>query len=271
MRIKWVFLLSVLALISCSENPSTGLERRVVPDGASLTPGGVQAFEVLPPAAGIPTWSIEEGGPGQISAEGRYEAPFILHELRTITIRAYFENLSPGMLTNEIRLIEGVPDSAYRCGASQRFPADGEYVYVDELPEAIVRVQPSYPDSAREAGVDGTVLLHALVCKNGMVFTTRVVASIPLLDAAAVRAVEQWRFIPARITGQPDRGVGGDSHPVLAARKARIARSCLACSPGFAVSKALGGGLVAQKLGDEVRRRLTLAKRPFLVDRDLSG
>ena len=71
------------------------------------------------------------------------------------------------------------------------------------IPEAIVKVIPSYPDSAREAGVEGTVLVHALVCKNGMVFATRVVVSIPLLDAAAVRAVEQWRFTPARIAGQP--------------------------------------------------------------------
>jgi TonB family protein len=202
MRIQWVFLFSVLVLTSCGGNRSTGLKRRIVPDGVSLTPGSVQAFEIQPPA-GVPTWSIDEGGPGQISAEGRYEAPFIFHEPRTITIRAYFEDLSSGMLTNEIRLIGGVPDSANCCGVSQRFPADGEYVYVDELPEAIVRVAPSYPDSAREAGVDGTVLVHALVCKNGMVFTTRVAASIPLLDAAAVRAVEQWRFIPARIAGQP--------------------------------------------------------------------
>jgi len=35
-------------------------------------------------------------------------------------------------------------------------PKYGEYVYVEELPEAITKVAPQYPDLAREASVDGT-------------------------------------------------------------------------------------------------------------------
>jgi len=76
-------------------------------------------------------------------------------------------------------------------------------VYVDELPEALVRVPPEYPDLAREAGVSGTVMVQALVGRDGTVRDTRVVKSIPMLDAVAVRAVRQWTFKPARAEGKP--------------------------------------------------------------------
>ena len=82
-------------------------------------------------------------------------------------------------------------------------PKFGEYVYVEELPEAITKVSPQYPDLAREAGVDGTVMVQALVGKDGHVKDTRVVKSIPMLDAAAAAAVRQWVFKPALSNNKP--------------------------------------------------------------------
>ncbi len=82
-------------------------------------------------------------------------------------------------------------------------PKFGEYVYVEELPEAITKAQPVYPDLAREAGVDGTVLVQALVGKDGKVKDTRVVKSIAMLDAAAEAAVKQWVFKPALSNNKP--------------------------------------------------------------------
>jgi len=82
-------------------------------------------------------------------------------------------------------------------------PKFGEYVYVEELPEAITKVAPQYPDLAREASVDGTVMVQALVGKDGKVKDTRVVKSIPMLDAAAVAAVRQWVFKPALSNNKP--------------------------------------------------------------------
>jgi len=82
-------------------------------------------------------------------------------------------------------------------------PALGEYVYVEELPEAITKVPPTYPDQAREARVQGTLLIKALVLEDGTVGDCRVVNSIPLLDEAAVAAVRQWRFKPAMSKGVP--------------------------------------------------------------------
>lgn len=84
-----------------------------------------------------------------------------------------------------------------------RDPAFGEYVYVEELPEALYKVAPTYPEDARRAGIDGTVLVQALIGKDGHVKDTRVTKSIPILDEAAVQAVRQWVFVPAKLKGKP--------------------------------------------------------------------
>ena len=87
--------------------------------------------------------------------------------------------------------------------SEEEMPKFGEYVYVEELPEVITRVAPVYPDLAREAGVDGTVQVQALVGKDGKVHDTKVTKSIPMLDAAAIAAVKQWVFKPALSNNKP--------------------------------------------------------------------
>jgi protein TonB len=85
----------------------------------------------------------------------------------------------------------------------QDVPKFGEYVYVEELPEALVKVPPAYPDAAREAHVEGTVMIQALIGRDGMVKDTKVVKSVPGLDDAAASAVRQWQFKPAMAKGAP--------------------------------------------------------------------
>jgi protein TonB len=82
-------------------------------------------------------------------------------------------------------------------------PRFGDYVYVEELPEVVTRVQPVYPDLARDAGVDGTVQVQALVGKDGRVKDVKVTKSIQMLDAAAIAAVRQWVFKPALSNNKP--------------------------------------------------------------------
>ena len=87
--------------------------------------------------------------------------------------------------------------------SEDEMPKFGEYVYVEELPEAVTRVAPTYPDLARSAGVDGTVMVQALVGKDGKVKDVRVVKSIPMLDESAKAAVKQWVFKPALSNNKP--------------------------------------------------------------------
>ena len=82
-------------------------------------------------------------------------------------------------------------------------PLFGDQVYVEEPPEVITRVEPQYPELAREAGVSGTVKVQVLVGKDGRVKDACIVESIPMLDAAAVAAVRQWVFKPALSNGRP--------------------------------------------------------------------
>ena len=89
------------------------------------------------------------------------------------------------------------------AGRDAPLPRYGDYVYVEELPEPVERVQPQYPDRAREKGIDGTVNVQVLVGTDGLVKDVRVVKSIPELDESAVACVRRWRFKPARAKGQP--------------------------------------------------------------------
>jgi protein TonB len=67
-------------------------------------------------------------------------------------------------------------------------------------------VLPVYPEEARDAGVQGRVLLEVLIKADGSVTDVVVkegVAGHPELDRSAVDAVAQWKFQPATIDGNP--------------------------------------------------------------------
>jgi periplasmic protein TonB len=73
----------------------------------------------------------------------------------------------------------------------------GTAVY--EAPTLLSRVIPSYPENARRLGIEGRVVLRFVVDQSGRVEREiEVVTSIPMLDQAAINAVRQWRFSPAR-------------------------------------------------------------------------
>jgi protein TonB len=67
------------------------------------------------------------------------------------------------------------------------------------LPPTLVhRVQPEYPNVAKLARIQGTVVLGVIVGRDGKVQDVWVVRSIPVLDDAAVNAVKQWTYKPGR-------------------------------------------------------------------------
>jgi TonB family protein len=70
-------------------------------------------------------------------------------------------------------------------------------------PMKIKDVRPVYPPEARDAGVQGVVILEAVIGETGAVSTARVLRSIPLLDQAALDAVRQWEFTPTLLNGAP--------------------------------------------------------------------
>jgi len=74
-----------------------------------------------------------------------------------------------------------------------------------ELEPAVLlrQVPPRYPQQAREARIEGTVVLEGVIGTDGKLQNLRVVRGDPRLTQAALDAAKQWRYKPGRIHGQP--------------------------------------------------------------------
>jgi TonB family protein len=71
-------------------------------------------------------------------------------------------------------------------------------------PVALDKVPPKYPPSAREAGVSGSVVADLVIDEVGTVRDVVILESpSDDLSAAAIDAIEQWRFAPAIMDGEP--------------------------------------------------------------------
>jgi periplasmic protein TonB len=69
-------------------------------------------------------------------------------------------------------------------------------------PSIIYKVDPQYSEEARKARYQGTVVLEAIVQKDGTVQIIRVVRSLGFgLDEKAIEALRQWKFNPAKQNG----------------------------------------------------------------------
>jgi TonB family protein len=73
-------------------------------------------------------------------------------------------------------------------------------------PKLIKKVEPVYPEIARQSKVEGIVICEATTDIYGRVQRVKVLRSIPLLDQAAIDAIKQWVYEPMLIDGEP-RGV----------------------------------------------------------------
>jgi len=72
-----------------------------------------------------------------------------------------------------------------------------------QAPQKVHNVSPQYPQIAQSARVQGVVIIEAVIGPDGSVQEARVLRSIPLLDAAALDAVRQWRYTPTLLNGVP--------------------------------------------------------------------
>jgi protein TonB len=67
----------------------------------------------------------------------------------------------------------------------------------------LVPIQPEYPAIARNAHVQGTVTIDAVISKEGRVEQARVVSGPALLARAALAAVNRARYAPFKLNGDP--------------------------------------------------------------------
>jgi protein TonB len=67
----------------------------------------------------------------------------------------------------------------------------------------IKKVQPNYPPLARQARIQGSVLLQAEISKDGTIENLHLISGHPMLAPAAIEAVKQWRYKPYILNGEP--------------------------------------------------------------------
>lgn len=67
---------------------------------------------------------------------------------------------------------------------------------VDVERKAVKKVQPAYPELARQMNVTGTVKVEVLIAANGTIKTVRSLGGHPLLIRSATDALKNWRYEP---------------------------------------------------------------------------
>ena len=90
-------------------------------------------------------------------------------------------------------------------------PTDEIFVVVEQMPEMIGGFQSllkdlEYPALARQAGLEGMVVVNVIIDESGMPESARIARSVAeVLDKAAIEAVMKQRFEPGRQRGRPVR------------------------------------------------------------------
>jgi protein TonB len=109
----------------------------------------------------------------------------------------------PGALSAGVGDITGLAPPSAPLPLDPPRPATVRVAQLPEPPRKIVDFRPVYPDLARKARVEGTVILESVLDTSGNVTQLRVIRSVPLLDQAALDAVRQWKYTPTIYGGRP--------------------------------------------------------------------
>ncbi|HZH15075.1 MAG TPA: TonB family protein, partial [Archangium sp.] len=106
---------------------------------------------------------------------------------------------SPGVEGVVAGIVGGVLDGREGGLVGATGGAALELKQVARAPEVLQQLKPRYPRRAKADGIEGLVLVRIIIGADGRVEPehTRVIRSVPELDAAAISAVSQWRFSPA--------------------------------------------------------------------------
>jgi periplasmic protein TonB len=67
----------------------------------------------------------------------------------------------------------------------------------------IRKIQPAYPPLARQARIQGPVVLQAEIGKDGSIQNLRLISGHPMLAPAAIEAIKQWKYKPYILNGEP--------------------------------------------------------------------
>jgi TonB family protein len=112
--------------------------------------------------------------------------------------------LEVGKVDETVNVVAKAPPAAppdTRSGPPRRIRVGGNV----QATKLVHRVNPVYPERAQAQGIQGTVLLEAIILKDGSLGALRVLNKLadPELADAATEAVKNWRYEPTLLNGQP--------------------------------------------------------------------
>jgi general secretion pathway protein A len=124
-------------------------------------------------------------------AAGEQEAP--------VTESKNHEGASAGS-----KVVVTVTDQAFGQGLGKRGSASSQHLDIsqDSGTQLLHTVEPVYPPAAKLAGLQGAVVISALIAADGSVRHLRVLRGDPLLAQAATEAVKNWQYRPPVVNGQ---------------------------------------------------------------------
>jgi TonB family protein len=155
---------------------------------------GEFAFAVLPPGK----YQLEVIGPGFAPYHQRIRVPSAAEALPSLNVV-----LQAGSMTESVEVTakaEPGTRSAPPNAAPHRIRVGG----LVQAGKLIEQKKPDYPEGARMRGIEGAVLLEAVISMEGIPLNWKVLSSPdPDLSQSAIDAVRQWRYEPTLLNGEP--------------------------------------------------------------------
>jgi TonB family protein len=188
------------------------MRARLLPSRARLAAGGTVLFRLEPESVKALAWRVV--GPGSVTAAGLYAAPYGIstHTPLARVVATYAAESDVRFTEGDVDLVPGLFPGAQDClgeGQSWSTTARGlDYVPVDRLPVATSSPEPEYPQWAEARGLEGSLVVNALLCRSGQVLDAWVTwpegaTPVPELESLALAAVRKWRFTPASFQDSP--------------------------------------------------------------------
>ena len=110
--------------------------------------------------------------------------------------------LAPGHMSDQVTVASSAGSPVH--GSRKPKPFVPQVGGKEDLPELLSPARPHYPEAAKEAGIQGTVVLYARIKLDGALDVLTVLDSPdPELEAAARSAVAGMRYSPMRLNGKP--------------------------------------------------------------------
>ncbi len=96
-------------------------------------------------------------------------------------------------------IVQSAPVAVPKVATPKRIPVSSGVV----SGLLIHKVQPTYPPLAKQARISGSVILQAVIGKDGSIQGLKAVSGHPMLIPSALDAVRQWKYKPYILNGEP--------------------------------------------------------------------